>query len=105
MRPEQIQTTAFRIIIPFGKTFFRFDQTITNNAFLFLYQLLDPWFMNMELLVFTTRHRAGDDQGRSCIIDQNGVYLIYHGIMVLALHHLFSRVYHVVAEIIETEFI
>src|SRR5688572_32173197 len=59
----------------------------------------------MILLVFTLWYWTRNDQRSSCIIDQYTIRFIYHGKMVLALHHFFRGMNHVIAEIIKSKFI
>ena len=48
---------------------------------------------------------ARDDQGRPGLVDQNGVHLIHDGQMKVSLNELLDRVLHVVAQIVEAEFV
>ena len=48
---------------------------------------------------------AGDDQRGAGFIDQHAIDFIDHGEIERPLHHLLARVFHVVAQIIEAEFI
>ena len=49
--------------------------------------------------------RAGDDQRRARLVDQDRVHLVDDGEVVAALHHLARRVFHIVAEIVEAELV
>ncbi len=49
--------------------------------------------------------RAGDDQRRPRLVDQDRVHLVDDGVVVAALHHLELGIFHVVAEIVEAEFV
>jgi hypothetical protein len=49
--------------------------------------------------------RARNDERRARLVDQDRVDLIDDGVVVAALHHLRGRVFHIVAEIIETELV
>jgi hypothetical protein len=49
--------------------------------------------------------RAGDDQRRARLVDQDRVHLVDDGEVVAALHHFARRVFHVVAQIIEAELV
>ena len=49
--------------------------------------------------------RARDDQRRAALVDQDRVDLVDHGEAVAALDHVGQRVLHVVAEVVEAEFI
>ena len=100
-----MQAAAFRIIITFSKTFLGFIQGIPYNAFLFLYQLLDTGFVYMELLIVALGYGTRNNQWCTGIIDQYGVHLIHHGIMVFTLHHFLRGMYHVVTEVVKAEFV
>ena len=58
-----------------------------------------------EQLVVAFGHRTGDDQRRTGIVNQDGVDLVDDGVVVLALHEVFRTDGHVVAQVIETEFV
>ncbi len=49
--------------------------------------------------------RAGDDQRRARFVDQDGVDFVDDGKMVFALGHLVQRVFHIVAQIVESELV
>ena len=55
--------------------------------------------------VHVTRGRAGNDQGGTRFVDQNRVDLIDDDEVVPALDHVFGALCHVVAQVVETEFI
>ena len=49
--------------------------------------------------------RAGDDQRRAGLVDQDGVDLVDDGEVVAALHQVVERVRHVVAQVVEAELV
>ena len=49
--------------------------------------------------------RAGDDQRRPRLVHQDGIDLVDDGEFVPALHHLRDVVFHVVAQVVEAEFV
>ncbi len=53
----------------------------------------------------TIVERAGNDERRTRLVDQDGVDLVDDGVGVPALDHVFQAILHVVAQIIEAEFI
>src|SRR6187399_1569219 len=59
----------------------------------------------MILLVVTFWYGAGDDEGRTGVIDQYAVHFIHHGEVVFTLHHLFRGMDHVITEVVEAEFV
>ena len=106
MGTHQRQSTVFGIIIAFGDLFLRFDEELVYGLALCIHQFLDPWFQIEELLgIIAVPNGSADDQRGTGVIDQYAIHLIHHGEMVLALYHFLRTVYHVIAEIIETEFV
>ena len=53
----------------------------------------------------TVLQRAGNDQRRARFVDQDGVDLVDDGVGMASLHHLGALVLHVVAKIVEAEFV
>ena len=49
--------------------------------------------------------RAGDDEWRACLVNQDRVHFVDNREVVPALHHLFEMVFHVVAQIVETQLV
>ncbi len=49
--------------------------------------------------------RAGDDQGRARLVDQDRIDFVDDGVAERPLHHVFEPELHVVAEVIEAEFV
>ena len=49
--------------------------------------------------------RAGDDQRRARLVDEDRVHFVDDGVGVAALHHLGARVLHVVAQVVEAELV
>ncbi len=49
--------------------------------------------------------RAGDDERRARLVDQDGVDLVDDGVVVPALHHVLDVVFHVVAQVVEAELV
>jgi hypothetical protein len=50
-------------------------------------------------------HRAGNNEGGAGFVNEDGIDLIDDGKVMPALHHLFEMIFHVVAKIIEPEFV
>ena len=69
--------------------------------------LLQPGDEGVDLVVELRAvvERAGDDQRRARLVDQDRVHLVDDGEVVAALHHLGGRVFHVIAEIVEAELV
>ena len=49
--------------------------------------------------------RAGNDQRRARLVDQDRIDFVDDRVVVAALHHLGALVFHVVAQIVEAEFV
>ena len=62
-------------------------------------------FVEGEVELGAVLGRAGDDQGRARLVDQDGVDLVDDGVGVPALGHLREVILHVVAQIIEAELV
>src|SRR5258708_20530277 len=56
-------------------------------------------------MLISSRNRTGNNQWSSCLINQNAIHLIDHGVMMTALHQLLRIASHIVAQVIETKFI
>ena len=56
-------------------------------------------------MYISSRNRPRDDQGSSGVVNQDGVHLIYHCKVVLALYQVFRLSRHVVTEVVEAKFI
>ena len=82
-----------------------FGQNLGDQAALCLHHLLYIGFVLVEHLVVTLGHRTGDDERRTGIVDEHRVNLVDNGIVMFALHHVLRRHGHVVAQIVETEFV
>ena len=60
----------------------------------------------VEHLVVTLRHRTGDDERRTGIVDKHRVNLIDYGIvMLVTLHEVFGLCGHVVTQVVEAELV
>ena len=53
----------------------------------------------------TVVERAGDDQRRARLVDQDRVDFVDDGVEVAALHHVFEAILHVIAQIVEAVFV
>ncbi len=76
-------------------------------AFVFLGLRLEPGNQHVHLLVQLggVRRRAGNDQRRARLVDQDRVHLIDNGVIERPLHPVFQTERHVVAQIVEAEFV
>ena len=61
--------------------------------------------VDLHVQIRLVLRRAGDDEGRARLIDQDRIHLIDDGERMSALHHLRQLVLHVVAQVVETELV
>src|SRR5271154_7329456 len=66
---------------------------------------LGDHFVNAVVLVGGFFGRTGNDQRRARLVNQDGVHFVHDGEVMAALHALRQIVLHVVAQVIETEFV
>ena len=59
----------------------------------------------VEELLLALGYRAGDDQRRTGIVDKHGVDLVDDGVVMLTLHEVLRADSHVVAQVVEAEFV
>ncbi len=103
---EQLDGTFFHLFLVAACHFLLgFDQHLGAKVFLCVY---DDFHVRAELfeqLFFTTGDRAGNNQRRTGVVDQHGVDLIDNGIVVFALYQVVRADRHIVAQVVETEFV
>jgi len=61
--------------------------------------------IDLVILVGGFLARAGNDQRRARFVDQNGVHFVNDGVVIFALHAVGDAELHVVAQVIEAEFV
>ena len=65
--------------------------------------------MGFEFYVFLVfghlAHRAGDDERGTGIINEDGIYLVHHGVVMGALHFFLLVAHHIVAEVVEAKLV
>ena len=61
--------------------------------------------VDLEVEVGAVLGGAGNDQRRARLVDQDRVHFVDDGIGMAALHHLGARIFHVVAQVVEAEFV
>ena len=59
----------------------------------------------VKLVYITSRNRPRDNQRGTGVINQDGVHLIHHGKVVLALYQVLGLSGHIVAEVVKAKFI
>jgi len=85
--------------------FFGIAKSDGHELLLGTYQLLNPGFDLLEFAVVGVGYRPGNDQWRSGFVNQDTIHLINDGIVEVSLHHLFRSSGHIVAQIVEAEFV
>ena len=105
----QQRHTAFAFLITgiaLCDLFAGIGQVLRGQATLGFEEFFHVGAQGLVLLIFgALRYRTGDDQRRTGVVDEHRVDLVDHGEVVLALHLLVQRAHHVVAQVVETEFV
>ena len=100
----QQQFAAFGVVA-FGDHFAGFGQQRGAEVALQTVERFDLAAVLFEELVFAAGHGAGDDQGGTRVVDQHGVHLVDDGVVVRTLYQVAGFDGHVVAQVVETEFV
>ena len=82
-----------------------FREVVGSQLALHFIQALDEGLIFFKHLVVALGHRTGDDERRTCIVNQHRVYLIDNSVVVGTLHEVFGTDGHIVAQVVETKFI
>jgi len=80
-------------------------QILSSQFTLCFYQSFHQRAKHFEQLLVTFGHRTGNNQRRTCIVNQDRVDLIDNGIIMLTLYQVFGAYCHIVTQIIEAEFV
>ncbi len=100
-----VEFDAALLVFAVGDQLARLGQQRGNQVLLQVVEVLDRRAVLFEKLVFAFGNRAGDDERRTRVVDQHGVYFVDDGEMMLALHEVFGRRSHVVAQVVEAVFV
>ena len=84
---------------------FRFGQQLVHQLALGAVESFHTRLVLIELVDLALRRRPADDERRTRIVHEHAIHLIHDGEVVLALHQRARRVRHVVAEVVEAEFV
>ena len=103
MCAEQLEAGIF--VVSFGEQTLGVVQSFLGNGLLRIVQVHYVRLELVELVAVSVGRWAGNDQRRSGIVNQNGVYLIHNGEVVAALHQFFRQSGHVVPQVIKTKFV
>ena len=110
MAAEESEETFFGqllvlAVLAFGYLLAGICQILCSQLALHIHQTLHQRLVLLEELVVALGHRTRDDKRRTGIVDQHRVHLIDNGEVVLALHKILGILSHIVAQIVETEFV
>ena len=83
----------------------RFIEYLHHQLTLHPYQTVNTRLIFVEHLIVPFRYRTGNNQRRTGIVDQHRVNLIHNRIIVFTLYQILGMNRHVIAQIIETEFV
>ena len=105
-RAVELDGTFFHLFLVAACHFLlSFDQEFGAKVFLCINNHFYVRAELFEQLFLTAGDRTGDDQRRTGIIDQYGVDLIDNRIVVFALYQVVRADRHIVAQVVETEFV
>ena len=80
-------------------------QILRSQFALSFYQSFYQGAKHFEQLFVTLRHRTGNNQRRTCIVNQDRIDLIDNGIIMLALYQVFRTNRHIITQVIEAELV
>ena len=104
MCPEQ-QNLALVVYLSGGNQFLRLVECLVDEIFLGVVETLHVRFVLDECLIARLFNRTGNDERGTGIVDEHGVDLVHDGEMMFALHKVLGIDGHVVAQVIEAEFV
>ena len=103
---EEQEVALFLVVFIFaGNQPFGLCQQLCGKGALHADELLNQGLVLFIHLVFALRHGTADDERRTGIVDEYGVHLVDDGIIMLALYKVLGLHGHVVAQVVETEFV
>src|SRR5690606_27113882 len=102
-RPEERQPAV--LFVSFGDQFFGFVQILCDKLLLGFHQLEDTGLQFIEFVFVATRYGPRNKQRCPGFVDKDGVDFVDHSVVVTALYQLLGIAGHVVAQIVETEFV
>ena len=102
---ESERTLLLRLLIISRQQTFSIDQIIGSQFTLLSHQSLNARTKRLVLLVMSPRHRSGNNERSSRIVDQDRVDLVDNGIVVSPLNQFRHTGSHVIAQVVETELV
>ena len=102
---HQAAFALFRPVVALLDELAGFHEVVLHLLFLGIHYLLNPGLELVELVHVATRNRTRDDERRPGVVNEHRVHFVDHGVVVLALHQLLRVAGHVVAQVVEAEFV
>ena len=103
MGAVQFDAALFRLAV--GHQLLGLGHESRHQILLEIVEILDGGAVLLVELVVALGDRTGDDQRRAGVVDEHRVDLVDDGVVMLALHEVFGRRGHVVAQIVEAVFV
>ena len=99
----QLDAALFRLAV--GHQLLGLGHESRHQILLEIVEILDGGAVLLVELVVALGDGTGDDQRRAGVVDEHRVDLVDDGVVMLALHEVFGRRGHVVAQIVEAVFV
>ena len=101
-----VQQQSAVFLVPLRDELFGLVQGLGHQRALLVVEVFHVGTILHELLVSGSFfHGTGNDQGRTGIVNEHGVYLVHDGVMVLALHQVRHARAHIVTEVVKAELV
>ena len=100
-----VEQDAALLVLAFGDQLLRVGDQLGHQIALQVEQILDGSPVLLEHLVVAFGDGTGNNQRSPGVVDQHRVDLVDDGVVMLALHEVFGRRGHVVAQIVEAVFV
>ena len=93
------------LLLSCSDEFLRFVKERCHKVLLDVVKTLHERLEFSKLLIFSSWHRARNDEWSTCIVDEHRVHLVDNGKVMLALYEVLHCCSHVVTEVVETELV
>ena len=100
-----VEQDATLLVLAFGDQLLRVGDQLGHQIALQVEQILDGSPVLLEHLVVAFGDGTGNNQRSPGVVDQHRVDLVDDRVVMLALHEILRRVRHIVAQVVETEFV
>ena len=106
MTAEQLQESLVHFVLFAGRNErFSLRKQLRCVLALHTYQLFNQRLVELIHLIVAFRHRSGNNQRRTRVINQDRVDLIDDGIIMAALYEIRRTHRHIITKVIETKFV